>query len=82
MRLFRNPQYSATSAPLKVLLLFRQSSSSFTAYPWALAQSGKLLVDTVARYDHVIKHSAWSNEHYAFEDDENCITIVKGRLAT
>lgn len=82
MLLFRNPQYSATSAPLKVLLLFRQSSSSFTAYPWALAQSGKLLVDTVARYDHVIKHSAWSNEHYAFEDDENCITILKGRLAT
>ena len=82
MRLFRNPQYSATSAPLKVLLLFRQSSSSFTAYPWALAQSGKLLVDTVARYDHVIKHSAWSNEHYAFEDDESCIIILKERLAT
>jgi hypothetical protein len=41
----------ADSPPLKVLLLFREHSSSFTAYPWALAQSDAFRYPSVLKFN-------------------------------
>ncbi|CAA6678613.1 MULTISPECIES: ATP-grasp domain-containing protein [unclassified Lentimonas] len=64
-----------------VLLIYRRYSSSFTAYPWLFARSGRLCVDVLAPKSHMVRHSKWINEHIAIERDDELIPRLLESLA-
>ena len=66
----------------RVLLIYRRYASSFTAYPWILARSGRLCVDVLAPKQHMVRHSKWINEHIAVERDQEFIPRLLESLAT
>jgi predicted ATP-grasp superfamily ATP-dependent carboligase len=71
---------AVSSAPPRILLLYRCYSSSFTAYPSILAGEGLMEVDVIAPSRHVIRQSVWVGEHFAANSDEAFLVVLCERL--
>lgn len=60
----------------RVLLLYRQYASSFTAYPWIFGRDRNIEVHTLAPSSHAIRHSRWVDTYHTFEEPESMIGVL------
>lgn len=68
--------HSESAAKPKVLLLYRQYASSFTAYPWIFGRERKIEVHTLAPRSHAIRHSRWVDGHHTFDEPGGMIEAL------